>query len=268
MSILKLYRLINVLSLDVVFGAFCSAIFFARVFGSPVNVSVMIVLCLAVWTIYTVDHLYDGAMSSGEPSGRRHLFHRRHAAVLKIASGAGICAAALIVLQLPQTIILSGFSLLIPVVIYLLLHRKIAFLKEFVISLLYTIGVLIPSFSAHKLDSEKASLILAFFSIAFLNLLIFSWFDYRNDLRDGHNSAATFFGRERSQHLIWIIFAVVIMLLIFHGLSAPSLILLLMALLHIAVFTFSDFFSIEERFRMTGEAIFFLPILLILIQNN
>jgi 4-hydroxybenzoate polyprenyltransferase len=265
MSILKLYRLINLLSLDVVFGAFCSALFFARVFGSPVSASVMTVLCLSVWTIYTIDHLYDGAMSAGEPSGRRHQFHRRYATPLKIASGAGICAAALIVLQLPLTIIFSGSALLIPVVIYLLLHRRIAFLKEGVISLLYTIGVLIPSFSVDKLDSKTGTLILAFFLIAFLNLLIFSWFDYRNDLRDGHNSAATFFGRERSRRLIWIIFAAVIVLLIFHGISAASLILLSMAVLHMIMFVHSDVFSIGERFRLTGEAIFFLPILLIWI---
>jgi len=268
MSILKLYRLINVLSLDVVLGAFCSAVFFARVFGSPVNVSVMTALCLAVWTVYTIDHLYDGAISAGEPSGRRHLFHRRHAVPLRIASCVGICAAALIAVQLPRTIIFSGLALLIPVFIYLLLHRKIAFLKEGVISLLYTIGVLIPSFSVQKLDSEKATLILAFFLIAFLNLLIFSWFDYRNDMRDGHNSAATFFGRKRSRYLIWIIFAAIIVLLVFQGVSAASLILLSMTLLHVLMFTFSDFFAIEERFRLAGEAIFFLPILLIWIQNK
>jgi 4-hydroxybenzoate polyprenyltransferase len=128
--------------------------------------------------------------------------------------------------------------------------------------------VLIPSFSLNKLDSEKATLIVAFFLIAFLNLLIFSWFDYRNDLRDGHNSAATFFGRERSRYLIWIIFAAIIVLLVFHGVSAASLILLLMTFLHIVMFTFSDFFSIGERFRITGEAIFFLPILLIWLQNK
>jgi 4-hydroxybenzoate polyprenyltransferase len=267
MSIVKLYRLINLLSLDVVAGALCSAIFFAHVFESPVNVPVMTALCLAVWTIYTVDHLYDGAMSLEEPSGRRHLFHRQHSLPLKIASAGGICIAALIVLQLPGAIIVRGFALLVPVVLYLLFHRRIAFLKEVAISLLYTIGVLIPSFSVNKLDLETITLILAFFLIAFLNLLIFSWFDYRNDLRDGHNSAATYLGRARSQVVIWIVSVAVILLLILHGVSAASLILLFMAILHIGMFSYADFFSVKERFRIAGEAIFYMPILLVWIHN-
>src|SRR5687768_6879666 len=77
-SLVRAYRLFNLLSLDVVAGAVVSALFFARVFQVEVRLVGLIALGLTVWIIYTADHLRDASKIVGEASTERHRFHQVH----------------------------------------------------------------------------------------------------------------------------------------------------------------------------------------------
>ena len=59
MGLFRFYRFINILSIDVAIGAVVNARFFAHLFGVPILHQGLISLGLAIWIIYTTDHLLD-----------------------------------------------------------------------------------------------------------------------------------------------------------------------------------------------------------------
>ena len=65
--------------------------------------------------------------------------------------------------------------------LYLAVHRQLAFLKEVVVALLYSAGILLPSLSVtpESLSSFHYIMIILFFNTALVNLLLFSWFDLK-----------------------------------------------------------------------------------------
>ena len=71
MVLSKAYRLINILSIDVVAGAVCSALFFARLLQVSLLPYGIISLALTVWIIYTADHLLDAKRVEGVATTRR-----------------------------------------------------------------------------------------------------------------------------------------------------------------------------------------------------
>jgi 4-hydroxybenzoate polyprenyltransferase len=264
MGIAKIYRLANVLSLDVVAGSVCSAFFFGRIFSREPNPLVVFVLANCVWLIYTLDHLIDSRLTD-EPSGKRHVFHRVHRKSLRSVAAISLLATSVCVFFLPHIILLMGLGLLAAVAIYLFLQRKISWLKEFTVALLYTAGVMVPSLDASFPERSNLHLVIAFALIAFLNLLIFSWFDFENDLRDGHRSAATVLGKNKTFLLICGICLIAVILLFYNPISTATILLLLMIACHVAIVVFRNYFSSHDRFRLAGDAIFFIPGILILV---
>lgn len=57
------YRYLNALSLDVVLGGVISGLFFAKLLEVTLPSQVLVELALAVWVIYTLDHLWDAYRS-------------------------------------------------------------------------------------------------------------------------------------------------------------------------------------------------------------
>jgi 4-hydroxybenzoate polyprenyltransferase len=258
MGIARIYRVANVLSLDVVAGAVCSAFFFARVFCRQPDPLTVFVLANCVWLIYTLDHLIDSRLTDN-PSGRRHVFHRIHKTTLASVVAVSLLATSMSAFFLPSVVLLAGLCLLPAVAVYLFLQRKISWLKELTIAVLYTAGVLIPSLDNSFTISTNLHLVAAFILIAFLNLLIFSWFDFENDQKDGHRSAATVLGKNKTFLLIIGTSLTAVVVLLFYPVSPATLLLLLMIACHVVIVIFRDYFSQYDRFRLAGEAIFFIP---------
>src|SRR5688572_9142526 len=91
-GLIRFYRLMNILSIDVVAGATVSALFFAKIFDVQVRPFGLLALGVTVWAIYTLDHLRDAKKIRHEASTERHRFHQRHFKVLTVL----LCAAVLI----------------------------------------------------------------------------------------------------------------------------------------------------------------------------
>ena len=68
----------NILSLDVVAGALAGMLFFSDLLGVEVSGKAFVVLALAVWSIYTFDHLWDAKSTKNIPRSDRHYFHYRN----------------------------------------------------------------------------------------------------------------------------------------------------------------------------------------------
>jgi 4-hydroxybenzoate polyprenyltransferase len=265
MPIARYYRLANLLSLDVVAGAVCSAIFFAQLFDQPLNQLALVILALSVWVVYTLDHLIDGLSMKGTPSGRRHYFHKLHEKKLKWSLFAAICMAACGAIFLPIRILAAGGIMLAIVALYVVSHQRLGWMKETLVSVLYTAGVILPSAQDFQPDASALVTVVAFWFVALLNLLIFSFFDYSNDVADGQTSAATILGRKRLKWIIWILFVCIAVLLSVHF-SIFSIVLFVMALVQMLLLVFERSLRNEEQFRLAGDAAFFLPALVSLFR--
>lgn len=269
---MRVWRYINILSVDIAVGAMAGCAFFAHLFGIVLLSHGLLSLGLIVWIIYTVDHLADANRSEGEPSTERHRFHKRWRMPLK----AGVILAAIIVgteaFFVRKPVLYAGLGLGVLVIFYLMIQSRLRIFKELAGAMLYTAGVLAAPMSLLTrplLDGER-SLIILFAFTAFVNLLLYSWFDQANDEQDGHVSMATVLGQKATGRIIIIVFlavAVMGMLTILRcpAFAMPAMVLLAMNAILFVPFQFRDYFGQEDRYRVVGDLVFLLPALYLLL---
>src|SRR5687767_3029402 len=75
-TVIKFYRLLNILSIDVALGSVCCAAWFAEIFNVNLKPYVLMALGLTVWIIYTIDHLLDARKIHVSASTERHRYHQ------------------------------------------------------------------------------------------------------------------------------------------------------------------------------------------------
>lgn len=258
--LIRIYRLFNLLSIDVGLGAVCSALFFARIFNVDIYVQGLMALGLTVWIVYTTDHLLDARKVTGNASTERHQFHQRHANMLMACVILAVMIDALIVFFIRRPVLEGGMVLIVGVGIYLLVQQYTKILKEIFIAVMYTMGVLLPSVMVTRVPYHTWPwvLLIQFFLVALTNLLLFSWFDHEMDVRDKRSSFVTIMGPAQTRIIICILFIVTGLLTIFsHELKASVYLLITDGLL-LCIFLYPSFFRKADRFRLVGDAIFFI----------
>ncbi|MBL7848853.1 MAG: hypothetical protein JNL40_15400 [Cyclobacteriaceae bacterium] len=269
---MRVWRYINILSLDIAVGAMTGCAFFAHLFGIVLLSHGLLSLGLIVWIIYTVDHLADANRSEGEPSTERHRFHKRWRIPLK----AGVVLASILVgieaFYVRKPVLVAGLGLGIVVIVYLFFQARLKMFKELTGALLYTAGVLVAPLSllTRPLIEAEWSLIALFMLTAFANLLLYSWFDQSNDEQDGHVSMATVLGQKTTGKILMITFLVITVigtLTIFLDPTFiwPIIFLLSMNALLFIPFQFRGYFSQKDRYRVVGDLAFLLPALYLLL---
>jgi 4-hydroxybenzoate polyprenyltransferase len=266
-KILELYKFINILSLDVAAGAVVCTLFFANIMNVKILPQGSISLGLTVWIIYTADHLLDTRKLKQDASTERHRFHQRHFKSLFLLLIIAILVDVSQVYFLRSIVFMDGLFLAFLVGIYFLIQQRIGFLKELLGAILYTAGVLLIPLSVNdQLSLPFILLIVQFGTIAWINLLLFSWIDKPMDEKDKHHSFATTFGFVITQRVLLFLFSViavlmVIQLLIFPINALAIWILSLMAMFLLWIFLKRDYFEKEDRYRLLGDAVFLLPII-------
>lgn len=265
MIFLRIIRFINLLSIDVALGAVCCALFFAKVSQVTVDAVTIVVLGLSVWIIYTADHLLDARRIKTRASSLRHRFHQKYYYNLRICIVATGLFTGVLLFFIPRPILSSGFILAGLVGIYLLIHRYLKMLKEVCIALLYTIGVLLPTWQAVPLHNMPWTLVIAFGLTALLNLILFSWFDHEADRHDGHLSLVIFIGERNTRLCIYLLFVAVLSLLFTAALPIASGIIGIMNVTLLLIFLKREYFTRYERYRLWGDAIFLFPVVYLLL---
>tara|TARA_Y100001949_G_C15847304_1_gene268992 strand:+ start:25 stop:663 length:639 start_codon:yes stop_codon:yes gene_type:complete len=204
----------------------------------------------------------DGA-SIENPSSDRHTFHKRYFKWLISAGGLVLVLALVNVYFLDIDIIRNGAILSACSVSYLLLVyfiRKL-WVKEILVALVYSVGIYLAPMS--KIDSVTyldILLILQLSGVAFLNLLIFSFYDRKSDLEDGFNSLVLRLGDHRSRILIIVTALLVLLCCVTLGLNEPiQLLYTLMDLILFLIFLLPTFFTQSTLYRVIGDGIFYLP---------
>lgn len=270
--LLKIYRWLNLISIDVSAGTVVCAAFFGELLGVTINISVFIALSLTVWIIYTADHLLDSRKLKTSASTFRHRFFQLHHTIFIVLLVIAVLADSIIVINFPRPLSMAGSYLILPIIIYLLLQRFISPFKELCGAIFYTAGVMLPALVLRTIPMSSFLVIAAiqFFLVAWMNLLLFSLFDKERDERDYQVSFATKYGEIKTHRFIFMIFLGILGLTlyqVFYQHWFTGLIMLAMSLVLLLMVFKKDWFMLNERFRLTGDAIFFLPLLYFLISR-
>lgn len=262
----KFYRKISWLSLDIIVGANLFLAFLGKYYQVNISLNIFIALSVAIWLIYTIDHLVDALI--GKRLTPRRTFHQKHSNLLILLSGIVLIVGLVNMTFLPIEIIKAGSILGSICILYLMavyFFRKLWF-KEILVAIGYSVGLfLAPIVLIGQVQWIDMILVLQLCGLALANLLIFSHFEREGDRAEGFGSMAL-----KIQNDIRVIIITLLLLIILSNvmlaLYLPSsqfniqVIYLLMATILLFINTFPSFFTVEERFRVAGDGIFFLPV--------
>lgn len=264
----------QILSLDVVLGSLAVGLFAVRLLKVSPNPKWWIILPLAVWVVYTLDHLVDGFKKQGKSVIYRHRFHFRNRKVLTLfVLIPGIAATTMAILFLDVKIIIGGIFLGLIVVLYQGANfsnkrsSNFFFQKELFIAAVYVCGIFLAPviWYGQALTGERLLIMMIFIGLAFAESVIISWFDFEEDTKDGLSSFSINFGKEETRKIMSVFLAgTAILLLIcawfFQRQFLPFLvILLIMDLILLTVIRRPQQFSKNHLFRWVAESVFILP---------
>jgi 4-hydroxybenzoate polyprenyltransferase len=267
-----IYRFIRLLSIDVALGSVVLTNSLSMVFDVDMPMSISVSLFIAVWLIYSFDHLMDAKRLSDEASMSRHRFHQKYRKVIIALMFFGGIVGVLTLPFLPAITALFGAVVVFIVLIYFLLSwkLKVLLIKEVFIASVYTTGVFLGPVSLGATDLQVLFyLFMQVFFLALLNLLILSYYEISHDRKDGQHSWAVKFGEQTTRVHMNVIFAVLAVLqissLVFlevEYMMLQSLLIGMSAILYL-VFRKSNFFREQERYRSCCDLIFFVPGLMV-----
>ncbi|HEY6437242.1 MAG TPA: hypothetical protein VIY47_11685 [Ignavibacteriaceae bacterium] len=264
-KLINFYRFLNILSIDVALGAVCCAAWFAQFFDISLRGSELVSLGLTVWMIYTADHLMDAIKIEHEASTSNHRFHQRYFSTLLSALILAVICDGVLMFFIRKEVFHAGVVLLIAVTIYLLFNRSLSFLKEPLVAILYCTGILLPvlSIAGVSMMANALPIVMTFFTTVLINVVLFSWFDYEADKRDGGRSLVILFGLTITKRLLLILFtiqSILILSITYRGVPGSVLFIIMNGLL-LLLFIKSDFFRVKENYRLLGDMIFLFPII-------
>ncbi|GCC51297.1 hypothetical protein SanaruYs_15200 [Chryseotalea sanaruensis] len=248
-------------------GSVCGALMFAKMLQVTLLPYGIAALALSVWIIYTVDHLLDARNVKGSASATRHRFHQHHFKTLLAILLVAIAVVIVLLFFIRIQVLHGGLILIGAVALYLLLHRYLKIPKEMLISILYTCGVLLPSYMVTRLSFQEIpyTIVLMFMLSAFTNLLVFSWYDYEKDKRDGFRSVAITLGKSRTQIMVWLVGSIALVLVMLATDRIAAIIIFSVILIQLVLISFPSFFTQQESYRLLGDAAFMLPLLYLLL---
>lgn len=262
----QLYRFINIISLDVAMGAVTGAAFFGSIFKTTLLPQGLAALGLTVWIIYSVDHLLDAYKLKSVAASERHQFHQRHFRLIAFIVVLAALTDITLILYVRPSVLNAGFLLAGVVAFYLLFHRWMYPLKEIAGAILYSGGVWLPVLALHQepVEDPAAYLMLPFFTTALINLILFSWFGYAQDVRDGHLSLVVFIGKATAR---WVLIGLFVMqfislisLMVFTTYRIETGVILTMNIVLLLMLLLPDFFDRNDLYRVTGDVIFLFPL--------
>ena len=252
------------LSINISLGAISVLFLISRVLGESLDWPVYTSLFCAVWFIYLADHLLDDRES--EPYSPRRTFYRRQRLLLLLCLSFCGIFGVLSLLYLPRELIFAGLALMLICGLYLRYSKPLGLLglKEFVIALCYSSGIfLVPLL--HHFSAWVVGMALVLVLLAFTNLLIFSFFERSEDLREGHPSFVGYYGEDRASKLIWILSFSVLIGSFFGFYLVPSwwkyhVFVLLSSLVYLVLVRSHKYFGNQERYRWIADGVFFFTL--------
>ncbi|KYG83808.1 hypothetical protein [Roseivirga echinicomitans] len=277
----KLLILIQNLSLDVTAGAIICSLYIARLFGVTLENSMLIGLGVAIWLIYTIDHLFDAKKGSGNSTNQRHTFHQKYFRPIAFVALIVFLIGVFNLYYLPWVTTKLGLILALLVLIYIgslhLLKLSKTWHKELLAAIIYSFGIFVAPLSLlEHWDVFVFYVFVVFFLIVITNLLIFPMFEHENDKNGDNQSIVTLYGQRFVRKMATVILANNVLLIVcgmvylnpvMTGVRwlSSEYILFMMTLALAVLLMFPSFFQAKDRYRLVGDGIFFFPLIYLLL---
>jgi hypothetical protein len=259
-SVYRFFQTLNSVSIDVTIGAMCCGVFFSKLLNAAITADSIVLLGLSVWILYTVDHLLDARKIITIAATHRHRFHQENNRPLRLALVVAIVVACLLLARNREYVVPGGLLLAVVVSLNVLVQRYAPSLKEIFVSVLYTVGVLMPVWVASGMELQLLWVVVIQLALtALLNLLMFSHFDATNDLHHGFTSFTVQWGRWITERCCWFVFALCCSLTLLSPFVNASLVICAMATLQLVPLVSRKYFEVTDRYRLLGDGAFMLP---------
>lgn len=273
----KFLSLINFLNIDIALGACAISLLGARFFQVSIPFYAYLLLFLAVFCIYLVDHLFDSLKIHHITLPERRQFYFDNRKILFIISLLTIISGSLIALiNLPFPLLKEAVFLSTGCFFYLLygyLFKAKPIPKELFVASLYVCGTMFYTLSVVNTPHHISSyfFLISLFAIAFENLLTYSIIDFPEDEKLGFISFSTTYGLIFCKRLCIFIFILNFSLLFWHLKINPEkwVYILLLTVIHAAqLFVYLQRKKLNKYafYRWIGDGAFMLPFTLIFID--
>jgi hypothetical protein len=267
-------RLVNALSLDVVVGSLMCSLFVSKLMNTSPGWAYWILLPVAVWIIYTIDHLIDAFRLEENASTYRHKFHFIHRNVLGIIIIILLLGAVIILINwLEKSILIFGIGLSVFTVFYLAYlffaaHKSLQISKEVFVSLIYVFGIWGGQLVLvnYKMDIGQFLLFIIFLLLVLADVLVLSYFEIDSDRIDSHQTFAVKYGEIKTRQVIVILVFITLFLDIYlvvfeskHLYRIMAKLFMMMGLILMLLLSYPKFFRRNEMYRYLAEALFWIP---------
>lgn len=266
---LKIIHFIQNISLDITAGALVMTLFLAELYDVQLSGAMLLGLGIAIWLIYTADHLFDAYKSKPGSENPRHAFHQRYFKPL-VGFGIIVFAVGLWNLQfLPGKTIWFGIALAVLSGLYLLysFYSQRAIKKELLAALVYTGGLAAAPLSISlSISLDQLLILFQVFLLAYANLMLIPIFELKIDLKDKHDSIVTIKGKKRVEEmtkgLVLLSMALtLIQVFVFQENPSAQAIFFMMAIVILALLLKPELFKTFQLYRILADGIFFLPLI-------
>jgi hypothetical protein len=276
----KIIALIENLSLHVVAGSICSALFASFVLDVKLPLWWFVCLGLAVWFIYTLDHLCDARLNRGRINNSRHQFHEQHFKKLFVVLLLTGLTGVLVFIRFASVQmwisagVLAGLALIhILLVSSSVFSRKFWLQKEIQIALIYSVGIWLGALHLKEMpfDIQVIMVFLSFTILAWWETSFVALNERETDLKQQSISLATRLGDQKTKKLLLLLLVLQLVfssvqLLLFEGsIDKANLILIAMGLAFVFLFLIRKYLFKAGLLHFVGELVFCLPVFVFLI---
>lgn len=273
-----MYKRIQLLSLDVVLGALGCGVMAAYLLEVQLPEIWWICFPIAVWVLYTADHLLDAARLGEHATSERHRYHvrcfRPISIIWLLLTG---CCLFLFPWVVPRAylwlaIAAGAIAAIHFWLVWLVRDRVTPWLaKEVGVALVYTCGVWGGSvvLAPEPADWKLILVMTQFFFLALINLLTFGVYEELSDEQDGFTSWARGLGNKMSHRiLLTMAFAIGMIggFVLFFWSGSEKIWFVegvygLMGALLIWVARDPRKFSVNDRYRAIADGVFLIPLI-------
>lgn len=279
-GIQRILQLISILSLDVIAGAVTCSVFAWHIIGVETPPLFPLMFGVAVWSVYTADHLIDSLKVKDQAVSARFLFHYRFRIPLLLTILVlSVVVTTWALLSFQMTEIYVSFILAVLVFLYFSVlffedHRPAFVIKEVVVGIIYTAGIWVfPMIRVEgAIPMWYFGLMISFFLLTVMVLLIYSLVDEDHDKADRQETLVTRWGAKnvRKMHLVIHLIndvILLVLLLMFPEVRPFSILLLSMHASATLFWLYAAKLQSLSWYKILGELIFIFPLLWMLVQN-
>jgi len=279
-SITRLYHQLRILSIDIVLGALSGGIMAVKVFDAQPEIIWWFVLALAVWIIYTADHLIDANKLKADASSiRRYFYYKNFKLIIIVEIILLVVTSTLSFLYFDKRIIYFGAAMVLFVAVYLLIvqikgsEKHVWLQKELIVAIVYTVGIwTVPILKSNKIQLTEILIVVSFFITVWADILLIALFEYEHDKKDGFTSSPIIIGRKKSAVLIKALFSFSVIIALFvlsnyqdRNIMLAALILFLMNAILLVSLKKQAYLIRNERYRIVAESVFLLPAVMLVL---